>query len=282
MSYKSIVVQLDMSARAHPRLEYALHLARQFDAHLTGVFSAFTPDPRSFYVMAGAADYYEEHRKTRQERHGALERIFHAELLRADVRGQWVDYPDSAGEAVPRYARYADLVVAGQDDPDDPESFIADHFPETLVMTCGRPVLFIPYTGVFPTLGANIMVAWNGSRESARAVQDAMPLLQRAEKVTVVRLNESKGEPSASRANRIPGADIALLLARHDVKAEVAALDGVNDIPMGDMLMSRASDLGADLVVMGAYGHSRWQELVMGGATRTLLESMPVPVLMSH
>jgi nucleotide-binding universal stress UspA family protein len=282
MSYKSIVVQLDMSARAHPRLEYALHLARQFDAHLTGVFSAFTPDPRSFYVMAGAADYYEEHRKTRQERRGALERIFHAELLRADVRGQWLDYPDSAGEAVPRYARYADLVVAGQDDPDDPESFIADHFPETLVMTCGRPVLFIPYTGVFPTLGANIMVAWNGSRESARAVQDAMPLLQRAEKVTVVRLNESKGEPGASRANRIPGADIALLLARHDVKAEVAALDGVSDIPMGDMLMSRASDLGADLIVMGAYGHSRWQELVMGGATRTLLESMPVPVLMSH
>jgi nucleotide-binding universal stress UspA family protein len=282
MSYKSIVVQLDMSARAHPRLEYALRLARQFDAHLTGVFSAFSPDPRSFYVMAGTADYYEEHRKARQERHGALERIFHAELLRAGVRGQWVDYPDSAGEAIPRYARYADLVVAGQDDPDDPEAFVADHFPETLVMTSGRPVLFIPYTGVFPTLGANIMVAWNGSRESARAVQDAMPLLQRAEKVTVVRLNESKGEPSASRANRIPGADIALLLARHDVKAEVAALDGVNDIPMGDMLMSRASDLGADLVVMGAYGHSRWQELVMGGATRTLLESMPVPVLMSH
>ena len=83
MSYKSIVVQLDMSARAHPRLEYALRLARQFDAHLTGVFSAFSPDPRSFYVMAGTADYYEEHRKARQERHGALERIFHAELLRA-------------------------------------------------------------------------------------------------------------------------------------------------------------------------------------------------------
>jgi nucleotide-binding universal stress UspA family protein len=279
MSYKSIVVQLDMSARAHPRLEYALRLARQFDAHLTGVFSAFTPDPRSFYVMAGAADYYEAHRKTRQERHGALERIFHAELLRAGVTGQWVDYPDSAGEAISRYARYADLVVAGQDDPDDPESFIADHYPETLVMTAGRPVLFIPYTGVFPTLGAKIMVAWNGSRESARAVQDAMPLLQRAERVTVVRLNESKGETGA---NRIPGADVALLLARHGVKAEVAALDGVNDVPMGEMLISRAADLGADLVVMGAYGHSRWQELVMGGATRTMLASMPVPVLMSH
>ncbi|MGX6998474.1 universal stress protein [Caballeronia sp. KNU42] len=279
MSYKSIVVQLDMSARAHTRLEYALRLARQFDAHLTGVFSAFSPDPRSFYVMAGTADYYEEHRKARQERHGALERIFHAELLRAEVRGQWVDYPDSQGQAIPRYARYADLVVAGQEDPDDPEGFIADYFPETLVMTSGRPVLFIPYTGVFPTLGTNIMVAWNGSRESARAVQDAMPLLQRAEKVTVVRLNELKDEPGT---HHIPGADIALLLARHDVRAEVAALDGVNDVPMGDMLISRASDLGADLVVMGAYGHSRWQELVMGGATRTMLESMPIPVLMSH
>ncbi len=280
MSYKSIVVQLDMSARAHSRLEYAIRLARQFDAHLTGVFSAFSPDPRSFYVMAGTADYYEEHRKTRQERHGALERIFHAELLRAGVRGQWVDYPDSQGQAIPRYARYADLVVAGQEDPNDPEGFIADYFPETLVMSSGRPVLFIPSTGVFPTLGANIMVAWNGSRESARAVQDAMPLLQRAEKVTVVRLNELKDEPGA---NRIPGADIALLLARHDVKAEVAALDGVNDVPLGDMLISRASDLGADLVVMGAYVVTlRWQELVMGGATRTMLQSMPVPVLMSH
>jgi nucleotide-binding universal stress UspA family protein len=282
MSYKSIVVQLDMSARAHPRLEYALRLATQFDAHLTGVFSAFAPDPRSFYVMAGTADYYEEHRKVLQERHGALERIFHAELLRAGVRGQWIDYPGYAGEAIPRYARYADLVIAGQDDPNDPEAFVADHFPETLVMTSGRPVLLIPYTGVFPTLGANIMVAWNGSRESARAVQDAMPLLQRAEKVTVVRLNESKGEPGASPVSRIPGADIAFLLARHDVKAEVAALDGGNDVPMGDLLISRASDLDADLIVMGAYGHSRWQELVMGGATRTLLGSMTIPVLMSH
>jgi nucleotide-binding universal stress UspA family protein len=279
MTYKSIVVQLDMGTRAHPRLEYAIRLARQFDAHLTGMFSSFTPDPRSFYVMAGTADYYEAHRKSRKERHGALERIFHAELLRAGVSGQWIDCADSGAERIRRQARYADLVIAGQDDPDDPEAFIADHFPETLVMTSGRPVLFIPYTGVFPTLGANIMVAWNGSRESARAVHDSMPLLQQAGRVTVVSLNESPGEPGAhSKA----GADIALLLTRHGVKAEAAVIDGVGDVPMGDMLLSGASDLGADLIVMGAYGHSRWQELVMGGATRTLLQSMPVPVLMSH
>jgi nucleotide-binding universal stress UspA family protein len=279
MSYKSIVVQLDMSERAHPRFEYALRLARQFGAHLTGVFSSFTPDPRSFYVMTGSADYYEDHRKVRQERHGALERIFHAELLRAAVTGRWIDNNEYANDAIPRYARCADLVVAGQDDPNDPESFIADHFPETLVMSAGRPVLFIPYAGVFPTLGTNVMVAWNGSRESVRAVHDALPLLRRADKTTIVTLNGLKGE---ARGSRIAGADIALVLARHDVKADVAKLDGVDDMPPGDMLLSHASQSGADLVVMGAYGHSRWQELLMGGATRTMLQSMTVPVLMSH
>jgi nucleotide-binding universal stress UspA family protein len=278
MSYKSIVVLLDMSARAHPRLEYAIRLARQFDAHLTGVFSAFTPDPRALYVMAGTADYFEMHRKSRLERHGALERIFRAELLRAGVTGQWIDHHEPASDAIPRYARCADLIVAGQDDPDDPEGYIADHFPESLVISAGRPVLFIPYTGVFPTLGANVMIAWNGSRESARAVHDALPLLQRAAIVTVVRLNE----PRAETRGDIAGAGIALMLARHGVRAEVTALDGVHDMSPGDMLLSRASDLNADLVVMGAYGHSRWQELVMGGATHSMLQSMTLPVLMSH
>jgi nucleotide-binding universal stress UspA family protein len=279
MTYKSIVVQLDTSTRAHSRLEYALRLAKQFDAHLTGVFSVFTPDRRALSVMAGAADHYAEHRKLRQEQHGALERIFHAELLRAKVPGQWIDCHALANEAMPRYARCADLVVAPQDDPNVPESFIADHFQETLVMSAGRPVLFIPYAGTFPTLAEHVIVAWNGSREATRAVHDALPLLRLAAKTTIVTLNGVDGE---RRANHIPAADIALMLARHGVTAGVANMDGIDDVPMGDMLLSRVSDLGADLVVMGAYGHPRWQELVMGGATRSMLESMTVPVLMSH
>lgn len=149
MSYKSIVVQLDTSKRAHFRLEYAFRLAKQFDAHLSGVFAAFTPDPRSFYVMAGSADYFEAHRKFRQERHGALERTFHAELLRTGVSGQWIDCNEYASEAMSRYTRCADLVVAGQDDPNDPESFIADHFPETLVMSTGGRCSSFPMQGHF-------------------------------------------------------------------------------------------------------------------------------------
>ncbi len=279
MSYKTIVVQLDTSERAPSRLEYALRLAKQFGAHVNGVFSAFTPDPRSFYVMAGSAEYFEAHREFRRKRRDALERTFQGELLRAGVSGQWIDHNEYPKEVMPRYARYADLVIAGQDDPNDPESFIADHFPEALVLSAGRPVLFTPYVGVFPTLGENVMVAWNGSREATRAVHDALPLLQRAKRTTIVTLNGLKDEPHGSR---IPGADIALVLARHGIRAEVAELDGIDDVPLGDMLLSRVSQLNADLVVMGAYGHSRWQELVMGGATRSMLQSMTVPVLMSH
>jgi len=279
MSYKSIVVQLDTSTRAQARLEYAMRLASQFGAHLTGVFAVFRPDPQSFRVMAGSAFYYEEHTKLRDRRHAELKQLFHSELERFKVSGQWIDSGEFANDLVPLLARCADLVVAGQDDPNDPESFIANHFPETLVMSAGRPVLFIPHSGVFPTIGANVMVAWNGSREATRAVHDALPLLRRAQKTTIVALDEFKGE---LRANRVAGADIALLLARHGVKAEVSDLDGIDDVPAGDMLLSRAVDFGADLMVMGAYGHARWQELVLGGATRTMLGSMTVPVLMSH
>ncbi|SAL61790.1 universal stress protein [Caballeronia humi] len=279
MSYKSIVVHLDASERAHPRLEFALRLAKRFGAHLTGAYAVFTPEPRSFYVMAGSAEYFEKHDAIRSARHGSLERLFHAELARAGVPGQWVDVEGHANTEVSRLGRCADLIVAGQDDPNDPESYIGDHFPETLVMSAGRPALLIPYTGVFPAIGERVMIAWNGSREATRAVHDALPILKAAKQTTVVSINGMKSEPLGSR---IPGADIAAVIARHGVKVDIADIDGVDDVPVGEILMSRSSDLGADLVVMGAYGHARWQELVLGGATRTMFKSMTVPVVMSH
>lgn len=279
MTYKSMVVHLDTSKLARPRLEYAIRLAKQFSAHLNGVFSVFTPDPRSFHVMAGSAMYFEAHREDRREQHDALKQIFLAELSDAGVPGQWIERYDFASEAVAQLARYADLVIAGQDNPTDPESFVADHFPESLVMTAGGPVIFVPYKGASPTFSEHIVVAWNGSREAARAVHDALPLLKVARKTTVMTLSSAQNERDR---NARPGADIALTLARHGVKVDVAEQSVLDDIPMDDMLLSQVSQLNADLLVMGAYGHSRWQELVMGGATRTMLHSMTIPVLMSH
>jgi nucleotide-binding universal stress UspA family protein len=279
MSYKSILVQLDTSARAHPRLEIALRLAHQFHARLTGLFTTYIPDPHAFFVMAGTAGYYAEHERQRQERSAALERLFHAELSRAKVEGGWITAEGYANDTVPPHARLSDLVVAGQSDPQDPETFIAEQFVEHLVLSAGRPVLLVPSIGSFETIGKRVLVAWDGSREATRAIHDAMPLLTHAGNVTLLTVNAARDEPPLFR---IPGADIALTIARHGVKVDVREVTADSDTDVGDVLLSQAADSGCDLIVMGAYAHSRLHELVLGGATRTILRSMTVPVLLSH
>ncbi|KDB08235.1 UspA domain-containing protein [Burkholderia sp. lig30] len=279
MNYKSILVHLDASDHAHPRLEVALRLAKHFNAHVTAIFAIYTPEPTSFYLMAGYADYFAERDRQRGERRAALERLFHAELTRAKLKGDWVVAGTRANDAVPEQARYADLVVAGQTDANDPETYIDDHFPENLVLSAGRPVLFVPYAGAFPTIGNRALVAWDGSREATRALHDAEPFLAHAKQVTVVTIAGGKGEPLGMR---IPGSDIALTLARRGQKVDVITVEEGDSRNVGEILLSRAYETGTDLLVMGAYGHARWRELVMGGATRTLLQSMTLPVLMSH
>jgi nucleotide-binding universal stress UspA family protein len=133
----------------------------------------------------------------------------------------------------------------------------------------------VPYAGRFPDAGQRVLVAWNASREAARAVTDALPLLSRAERVEVVAFD------STGDHGEVPGADIALFLSRHGVKAS-AARQSAPGVDVGSQILSRAADVDADLIVMGAYGHSRLRELALGGATRSMLDAMTVPVLMAH
>lgn len=279
MSYKSIVVHLDASERAVYRLEIALLLAKRFKAHLDAVYAVFTPEPRAFSVMGGLAAWYETHQGQRQERCRSLERLFHSGVARAGLSGDWIEAQARAREKVARCGRCADLIIAGQDDPNDPETYIADHFAESLVMTAGRPLLLLPYSGVFPNVGSHVLVAWDGSREATRAMHDALPFLKEARQVTLVTIGAMKGEQPGGR---IPGADIASTLARHDVRVTVRETDKASDSSVGDALLSEARSVGANLIVMGGYGHARWQEVVLGGATRTMLHAMTMPVLMSH
>jgi nucleotide-binding universal stress UspA family protein len=280
MSYKSLLVHLDNSERTPQRLDAALHLARRFHAHLTGLYATYEPDSRAFYVMAGTASYYAAHQQRREQQRGAIERLFHAEALRAKLDARFVCTNGPANSSVSRHARYADLIVIGQTDPQDPESFIDENFVETIVMSAGRPVLLLPYaSGAAQKFGERILVAWDGSREAARAAYDAVPFLSHAKKCTVVTVRGTQGEPPGER---FAGADIALTLARHDAAVDVLDVDASKDTPVGDVLLSTAHDQGCDMIVMGAYGHSRWRELVMGGATRTILQSMTMPVLMSR
>ena len=178
--------------------------------------------------------------------------------------------------AVTMHARYADLVVIGQPNPDE-GSGVEPGFAHRLVLAAGRPVLAVPYAGEFKTIGKRVLVAWNAGREATRAVTDAIPLLRTADEVTVtaVRPGRTPGH------GEVPGADIGLYLSRHGVRVKVAAIEAT-DIDVGNELLSRAADRSCDLIVMGAYGHSRVSELVLGGVTRTLFDSMTVPVLMSH
>ena len=171
------------------------------------------------------------------------------------------------------HARYADLTVIGQIAPDEPAVLPVD-LPEHVVMGAGRPVLMGPYAGTFPTLGERAVVAWDESREAAHAVHAAMPLLEAATKVTVLTLNAEDDDDGPAR-------QLVEHLSRHGVHAEPSVMRS-DDVDVGALLLSRAADLTADLLVMGAYGHSRFREIVLGGATREIFRSMTLPVFMAH
>jgi nucleotide-binding universal stress UspA family protein len=147
---------------------------------------------------------------------------------------------------------------------------------ESTLFEAGRPVIMVPYVQRAPVKLDKVMVCWDGGRSAARAVGDAMPLLKRARKVEIVIIAHERGKPT-----EIEGVDLGRHLARHGLNVAVERIPG-GDINVGEALLSRAADSGADLMVMGGYGHSRLREFVLGGVTRSILHSMTVPVLMSH
>ncbi|WP_028222418.1 universal stress protein [Paraburkholderia oxyphila] len=279
MTYKTLTVHLDTSARTNARLSLALKLARTYGAHLDGLFAIFGPNPREFYVMAGTADYYDAHRRLRAEQRGAIERLFHVELARAQVEGAWVAPDGDPIVALTQRSRTADLTIVGQTDLNDPEAYVANDFAEVIVMGAGGPVLVMPNTGHFESIGERVLIAWNGSREAARAVHDAIPFITRAAHVTIAAASTTFS-PAPSQASCT---DLAAMLARHGATTvDIARFDRSPSESTGDALLSYAAEDGFDLLVMGAYGHAQLQEMVLGGATRSVLLTMTLPVLMSH
>lgn len=209
-----------------------------------------------------------------------IQTTFEAEISNSGVSWEW-RCCDAGGkmlaDRVLEHARCADLVIASQDNPDNSkESQVG--VTEQVLIASGRPILIIPYAGEFNSIGKRIMIAWNASREATRATFDALPILKCADSVDVVWAN---AQDEHNDDLDLPGSEIALTLARHNVKAN--AFQTVNpDISFADELLSRISDQGSDMLVMGGYGHSRVREFVFGGATRDILQHMTVPVLMSH
>ena len=277
MSITDLLVHVGTDTACPSRVEVAARLAAWHDAHLIGLHvMASLPIPG--YVAAELPRQVHELRAQRLREAAVQARHLFDSAVRAAgaPRVEWRAEEGDILETARRHGRYLDLVVVGQGiDVDDPTGALA-LLPEELVLSIGRPVLVVPRYGAFPALGDHVLVGWNASREAVRAVNDALPLLRRAQKVTVLSV-----DPGGHPDQRLPGADITLHLARHGVNAVAAQTRGA-DIAVGDVLLSCAADIGADLIVCGAYGHSRLRETILGGVTRHLLRHMTVPVLMSH
>jgi nucleotide-binding universal stress UspA family protein len=275
--YKSILVHYDAGRTAPARLETAIEIANTHGAHIACLY-ALSAVPAASYAYEATEVIREAAQRVRAERLVEARRGYDECLRRTGFdRAEWRESEADARDAVTSQARYADLVVIGQKNPEWP-SGVDREFERSVPLAVGRPVLVVPYAYERRPVGHRVMVAWNASRESARAVSDALPLLKRASHAHVVAFRPEKSDAAHGEE---PGADIAQYLARHGVKVTVSRYDAP-DVDVGNQLLSRAFDLSADLIVMGAWGHSRLREFVLGGVTRTLLESMTVPVLMSH
>lgn len=277
MTFKTILLHVNDERRVARIVDAAAHLAERGEAHLIGLYvmPAVPTYGSTSYGTGLIKGYLAAYREEAARVHAAFEkaakgRPFVSEWRLAESKGQGV------AETVIDHGRAADLVIASQRDRSWDMAPMLD-VPERIALEAGRPVLLIPHTGRFTRFGQRITIAWNGRRESARATFDALPLLKSAERVRIVWV-----DPHRDRgAGDLPTAEIAATLARHGVKCEAATAYG-EDLVVGDTLLSSLADDGTDLLVMGAYGHSRLRELVFGGATRHILEHMTVPVLMSH
>jgi len=284
--FKDILVHLDDGPHSSTRLKVAVDLARRQGAHLTGIFVLDIPGSDLFYGAGmpyagggGMTEMVNSLRADQAARADVMGQQFGEAVRLQGLENEWrVVEGDTVG-LVALHARYSDVTVLGQ--PNSDEAFkgpSADAVLVNVMLSSGRPVLAVPYAGQFEQVGDRVLVAWNASRESTRAVNDALPLLRNAKSVTVLAVNPKRG---IEGHGEVPAADICLHLARHGVKAE-AAHTIANDISEGDALLSYAADLGVDLIVCGGYGHSRAREMVFGGVTRTLLQEMTVPMLLSH
>lgn len=277
MNIRSILVDLDGSPANAARTAIAIALAQRFDAHLTGLAPVTTAALQGLQTAA-ALDGYVGGVTTALL--GRAEDLAQAFQLRCDAAGlpscQALADPAATAESLLRQTQCADLVVLSQPDPSLPGYRQRLAEVEELLLASARPVLLIPYTHLDPLRVRRVLVTWDGSRESVRAMTDALPWLQQAEHVTLVHWRQA---PDV--APPAPGLDsLRQWLARHDVQAEVR--DEITTLAVGEALLNAASDHASDLVVMGAYGHARWAERLFGGVSRTLLTSMTVPVLMSH
>jgi nucleotide-binding universal stress UspA family protein len=274
---KDIIVNLRVARNGSTVGNYAVSVAAALQAHLTGV--AFIYDPVVPISGTGyiPADVIESQRADNETAAEAAIKDFTAATDRAGISAEPQMLTASltgAGDQFARMARHFDLAIVGQAQPE--MSTMEQIIGETTLFESGRPIIMVPYIQKAPFKSGNVMICWDGSRTAARAVADAIPILGESSRIEIVSVTSERG-----KEDEIEGVDIGQHLARHGLKVDVHRISRGN-IDVADALLSHAADSAADLLVMGGYGHSRLREFVLGGVTRSIFQSMTLPVLLSH
>jgi nucleotide-binding universal stress UspA family protein len=254
---KNVLVNLAVEAGRDFVADYGISLAAAFESHIMGV--AFARRRESEKSAKAAVERFDEAR--RRAGLSAQARTFTASL-------------DQASDLFGRLGRRFDMLVVGQAEAD--KNLFDELIVEAALFDSGRPVIVVPYIHKCGLKLERVLVCWDGSRPAARAVGDAMPLLERARSIEMIVVTL---EPMKS--DEVPGADLAQTLARHGLDVELRRI-GAGGVDVASIILNHASDTSADFIVMGAYGHSRFREFVLGGTTRSMLKQMTVPTLMSH
>lgn len=275
MAYRHIFVHLDSSSHCEKRMVMALILAQRFGSHVTAVFSQ----------VDGVVPYYglpEGTPKTTAATGAWVVETFAERARHADVRFDAFVAPlggaSQTVKEIVEHARHCDLAILGQHDPEGSGGETPEDLVEHVLLECGRPVLILPYAGIFYGLGTRILMGWNGTREATRALNDAMPLLEQCETLHLLSV-------SPPREMSIPMEETHARLLHHlkvhGVEAEPHR-EPKTDQSVANMLISRVTDYGCDLLVLGGYGHYGFPMILRGGVTRGLLQQITVPTLLSH
>lgn len=275
MALREILVHAKAYEHDSEHLEVAGRLAAAHGARLTALHTLRDIVALKVLLGPGAAAVAERAQRARAATAASEER-FRAWAAERQIEADWVQGEGDAAELLTRHARLFDLLVVEQTDSNKDEA--GWDVPEQAALSSGRPTLVVPHAGRFPTVGARVVIAWNQSREATHAIHGAMPILERSAHVTVL---EGPARERLGAYTRLPPLDLGELLRRRLPSVEVVPFEPSDSNAGADMLEAvQARD--ADLLVMGAFGRSWLREWVLGGATRTVLEEMRVPVLLAH
>lgn len=278
MGYRDILVHVDSTKPGSVRLSLAIALAKRFDARLSGIHIVPTPNVPPVYRSSTVERVAEGYAEAARKAAAKSEALFRDRVTNLGLATDYQEAEGDIAEHLRQASRFVDLIIVGQDDTENPPGIEPFLLPERVVFGCAAPVLVVPIRFMAEAIGRSVLVGWDGSGQAARAIRDALPFLREARTVTVVAVDPDRQGHLTGGAHA-PG--MVARLARQGINVVGEdILSGQRDA--AEVLLARAADLGADMMVMGAYGHMRLKEFILGGTTPGIVEQTAIPVIMSH